>query len=96
MAVPTRSGGSQPPHILLGVHVADRAEHAPGVQAVLTEFGTHIKTRLGLHDVHEGFCSPNGLLLIEFLGDSARCDALVARLSAIPGVEVQSMIFEHP
>jgi hypothetical protein len=84
------------PHYILGVHVVDRAHHASGVQAVLTEFGDGIKTRLGLHDVHDGFCSPNGLLLIEFVGEAARCDELVKRLSAVQGVEVKRMVFEHP
>jgi hypothetical protein len=84
------------PHVILGIHVADRTHHATGVQAVLTEFGENIKTRLGLHDVHDGYCSPNGLLLIEFVGPGAKHDALVAKLSAIQGVEIKQMVFDHP
>ena len=84
------------PHVIFGVHVIDRGERAPTVQSVLTEFGDNIKTRVGLHDVHEGFCSPNGLLLIEFLGDQTRADAFLKRITAIPGVEVKRMVFEHP
>lgn len=83
------------PHVILGVHVVDRAHHATGVQSVLTEYGDAIKTRLGLHDVHDGYCSPNGLLLIEFVGDVSRCDALIKRLSTIEGIEVKRMVFEH-
>lgn len=83
------------PHVILGVHVADRAHHAPGVQSVLTEFGANIKTRLGLHDVHDGSCSPNGLILIEYIGDDGGCAKLVQRLSVIDGVDVQRMVFEH-
>ena len=84
------------PHVIFGIHVVGRGEHAPTVQTVLTEYGDSIKTRLGLHDVHEGFCSPNGLLLVEFLGDAARADAFAKRLSAIQGVEVKRMVFDHP
>ena len=84
------------PHVIFGIHVTERGQHAANVQAVLTEFGENIKTRLGLHDVHEGFCSPNGLLLVEFLGDRARADAFANRLSAIQGVEVKRMVFDHP
>jgi hypothetical protein len=87
---------SQTPHVIFGIHVVSRSEHAPTVQTVLTEFGDSIKTRLGLHDVHEGFCSPNGLLLVEFLGDQTRADAFSKRLSAIQGVEVKRMVFDHP
>jgi len=96
MATKNRPGGSKEPHVILGIHVTDRAEHAVGVQTVLTEYGANIKTRLGLHEVHEGFCSPNGLLLIEFVGDATRCDALIDRLAAVEGVEVKQMIFDHP
>lgn len=90
-----RVTGSAEPHVILGIHVADRAHHATGVQAVLTEHGANIKTRLGLHDVHDGSCSPNGLILIEYIGDDAGCDTMVNRLTAIQGVEVKRMVFEH-
>jgi hypothetical protein len=90
-----RDEGSAEPHVILGIHVADRAHHAPGVQTVLTEHGANIKTRLGLHDVHDGSCSPNGLILIEYIGDDAGCKAMVGRLTAIEGVEVKQMVFEH-
>ena len=96
MATANASANRAAPHVILGVHVVDRAHHAPGVQSVLTEFGENIKTRLGLHDVHEGYCSPNGLLLIEFIGDAARRDAFVNRLTAVQGVEVKQMVFDHP
>lgn len=90
-----RADGSAEPHVILGIHVADRAHHAPGVQTVLTEHGANIKTRLGLHDVHDGSCSPNGLILIEYIGEDGGCDAMVDRLSAIEGVEVKRMVFDH-
>src|SRR5665647_3339838 len=90
-----RTDGSSEPHVILGIHVADRAHHAPGVQTVLTEHGTNIKTRLGLHDVYDGSCSPNGLILIEYIGDDGGCEAMVSRLTAIKGVEVKRMVFEH-
>ena len=34
--------------------------------------------------------------LTEFLGDQGRADAFSKRLSAIPGVEVKRMVFDHP
>ena len=68
----------------------------PSVQGVLAEYGDNIKTRLGLHNVHQGYCSPSGLLLVEFAGDQGRADAFSKRLSAVPGVEVKRMVFDHP
>jgi hypothetical protein len=84
------------PHVIFGIHVTERGQHASSVQAVLTEYGENIKTRVGLHDVHEGFCSPNGLVLVEFLGDRAKADAFADRLTTVQGVEVKRMVFDHP
>jgi hypothetical protein len=82
-------------HIILGVHITDRMREAGPVQAIFTEYGCHIKTRLGLHPVDEGFCSPRGLVLLEMFGDEAKCQEMAGKLSAIEGVEVKSMVFEH-
>lgn len=83
-------------HLIFGVHITERAKLAQAVQHVLTEYGCHIKTRLGLHEVNASYCSPNGLILLEMVGDDATCDELAGKLAAIEGVEVQRMVFEHP
>jgi len=86
------------PHIILGVHITDRFKHVAGsggVQALLTEYGCHIKTRLGLHETGKDYCSPNGLLILELVGALDKCRELEQKLSAIEGVSVQKMVFEH-
>jgi len=82
-------------HIVMGVHITERVKLASEVQKVFTEFGCQIRTRLGLHDAHQGVCSPNGLILLELVDDAIQASALKAKLSAIEGVEVQTMIFDH-
>ena len=83
-------------HIIMGVHITDRMQHVSQVQAILTEYGCLIKTRLGLHETSQEGCSPNGLLLLELLDDDAQAEAFAAALSQIEGVEVQQMVFRHP
>ncbi len=83
-------------HIVLGVHITDRVQHVPPVQDLFTEYGCSIKTRLGLHTVSEDFCSPNGLILLEMAGPEGPVFELMDKLKAIPGVDVQKMVFEHP
>jgi hypothetical protein len=83
-------------HWILGVHITDRVERASDVQRLFTEYGCSIKTRLGLHDVNEGFCSPSGVILLELYGDDKLCAELREKLGAIDGVDVQEMVFEHP
>ena len=82
-------------HIVLGVHITDRVQHVPRMQDLFTEYGCSIKTRLGLHTVSEDFCSPNGLILLEMAGPEGPVFELMEKLRAIPGIDVQKMIFEH-
>jgi ACT domain-containing protein len=82
-------------HVILGVHITDRAIHVPKVQDLLTQYGCSIKTRLGLHAASDEFCSPNGLILLEMAGPEGPIDELVKKLRALEGVEVQKMVFEH-
>jgi ACT domain-containing protein len=83
-------------HIILGVHITDRVHHVAKVQELLTEYGCNIKTRLGLHDADEKYCSPNGLLILELVGDQDKCRQLADKLSALDGIEIKQMIFGHP
>ena len=82
-------------HVVLGVHITDRALHVPSVQDLFTEYGCSIKTRLGLHETSDESCSPNGLILLEMAGPEGPIEELAGKLGAIQGVEVQKMIFEH-
>ena len=81
-------------HIIVGIHVVDRNAHAVTVQRLLTEYGCQIKTRIGLHDVHENYCSPNGLILLEMLDTPETCK-LVDAIQDVEGVDVQTMTFSH-
>ena len=74
-------------HVILGVHITDRVDHVNAVQRLLTEYGCSIRTRLGLHEADQGFCSPNGLLVLEMSDDEKTADALAATLKSVEGVE---------
>ena len=82
-------------HIIVGVHITERVKHAGEIQKVFTEFGCQIRTRLGLHEADKGICSPNGLILLDMVDDDVQVASLKAKLSALDGVEVQSMVFDH-
>ena len=82
-------------HFLVGIHVTDRVQKIPEVQKVLTEYGCHIRTRLGLHEASEGFCSPNGVIVLDMLYDKGACGELVEKLAALEGIEVKTMRFPH-
>ena len=79
-------------HIIFGVHVTQRVENVPGVQAVLTKYGCNIRTRLGIHDADGTSCSPSGLLLVDAFG--AETEDFYRELKSLKGVDVQRMDFE--
>lgn len=84
------------PHIILAVHITDRLKEAVEVQKHLTSYGRFIRTRLGLHELEKLHDGPSGLLLLEMAGPDTKAKELADQLNAIPGVEVKSIVFEHP
>lgn len=83
------------PHIILGAHITDRMKNAEKFQKVLSQYGCHVKTRIGLHEVSEQHCSPEGVVLLEIFGDEAVAMELKAALNAIDGIESKELIFRH-
>lgn len=81
-------------HMIVGVHVTDRVGKAGEVQKVFTEYGCNIKTRIGLHDAADNVCAPNGVIVLELVGEEKVCDEMVEKLGKLNGVEVQKMIFK--
>jgi hypothetical protein len=78
---------------ILGIQVTDRVKKVSDLQSVLTKFGCTIKTRLGLHDVIDDYCSPAGLIILELTGNNDEFFKLENELLKIDGVEVKKMIF---
>jgi hypothetical protein len=78
---------------ILGIHVSDRVKNAELIQPVLTKFGCTIRTRLGLHDVTEEFCSQTGMILLELTGDPIEYVKLENELLKIEGLDVKKMVF---
>lgn len=82
-------------HVILAIHIRDRINDAGAVQRAFSEFGTHIRTRLGLHDTDGTACSAGGLILLEILGGEKAADELAAKLRGLGNVETQKVVFRH-
>ena len=76
---------------VLGIRIEDRVKEAGEVQKVLTKFGCSIKTRLGLHEVSDDFCSSSGLILLELTGSQDEQEKLHETLVKIPGTLIRKM-----
>ncbi len=77
---------------IFGIRLDNRTQTALDFQKVLTHYGCSIKTRLGLHDVKDNVCAPNGLILLEII-DDAEAMKMKEELLEIPNLELQSMKF---
>lgn len=78
--------------IIFGVRLDNRTNTAVEFQRTLTNHGCIIKTRLGLHEVADNRCAPNGLILLEVIS----CDEASEfenELREIEGIEIQTMRF---
>jgi len=77
---------------IIGIRLDNRTQTAIDFQKTLTSYGCIIKTRLGLHDVSEDKCAPNGLILLEVI-DDAQAIEFQNELRKITGAEIQTMEF---
>ena len=80
---------------ILGIHITDRVKEVSDVQALLTKYGCTIKTRLGLHEVNDGFCARSGLIILELTGSREECVKLENELFKIDGLGVRKMVFNE-
>ena len=81
-------------HSVLAVHVTDRLKKAPLVQKSLSQFGDAIRTRLGLHEIGKDYSSPEGVLLLDIVGEP-KAKQLQKVLNGIQGIETKLIVFRH-
>ncbi len=78
-------------HTIFGIHISQRTENVPAVQACLTTYGCSIRTRLGIHDADSTSCSPSGVVLVDVIGEDA--EAFYKELEGLKGIGLQRMDF---
>ncbi len=76
---------------VFGIKLLNRINTATDFQSIITKYGCSIKTRIGLHEVADGVCSPSGVILLEFIGQDA--DDFEKEVSALGDVKIQKMVF---
>lgn len=80
--------------VILGFVLHDRVKTASKVQELLTSYGCDINTRIGLHVASSDSCSPNGLILLEFIdGAEDQAEKFEKDLKDIADVDLQKMVF---
>lgn len=80
--------------IILGVLLRKRTVTSPAFQEILSKHGCNIKTRIGIHNAADNVCSPDGVILLDVIGDDGAIQSIENALRNIDGAEVQKMSFE--
>jgi hypothetical protein len=81
--------------VIMGFVLHNRIKTASNVQELLTEYGCDINTRLGLHVASSDTCSPQGLILLEFIDNTEdKANEFEKKLKEIADVDVQRMVFK--
>lgn len=76
---------------IIGIKVGNRLEEVDRMQDILTEQGSIINTRVGLH---QGNTSQEGIILLELTDETEnKCQELEESLKSIGGIEVSKMTF---
>jgi hypothetical protein len=74
--------------------IGNRKVSADKVQKVLTGWGCHIKTRLGLHPGVLDDCTEQGLIFLEVVGEKDKLEELVRKLNSISHVQAKYIELE--
>jgi hypothetical protein len=82
-------------HIIVAIHVTERMKNASVLQQTLSEYGCYIKTRLGLHEASEDFCSANGIIILELIDNEEKAKELTSKLDAFEGLTTRTVVFDH-
>lgn len=76
---------------LVAVKVGHREDTATAVQELLTDFGCHIKVRLGLHDLPGDACSPAGLIILQVVAEGVELSQFLDSLNRLDEVVARSL-----
>ena len=76
---------------IMGIVIEDRKKFAPQVQEVLTEYGSIIDTRIGLHTGIENFHNNEGFIILNLNDDDKKIDEFVKKLKNIESVRVKNI-----
>jgi len=79
---------------ILGILLRKRMQTAESFQEILSKHGCIIKTRVGIHNASDNKCSPDGVILLDVIGDDSEIATLEKDLKFLYGAEVQKMSFK--
>lgn len=78
-------------YYIIGLRLNHRTGNAVKLQEVLTEYGCHIKLRVGLHETSEEFCSDDGVIMLQACGDRETIGQMLDAFNKLDGTCAKMM-----
>jgi len=76
---------------IIGIKVYSRIQNSNQLQKILSEYGCNIKTRLGLHDIPDNFCSESGIIILEFTGEKHSLESFLNSLQKVHDIKTDTL-----
>lgn len=76
-------------YYIIAMRLEQRMQTAAAVQETLTKFGCHIRARIGLHDVGDGFCANDGILILQVCGEREAVERMLNALNEFENVKAK-------
>ena len=76
---------------IMGIVIEDRKNFADKVQEILTEFGSIIDTRIGLHTGLEKSLNNEGFIILNLMDDDKKIGEFEKKLKSIKSVRVKNI-----
>ena len=74
--------------IIIGINLQEREFDSIKFQQIISSYGCYIKTRIGLHDITNGVCAQNGLIILQTL-DNEEVFQLINDLKSINNIKIE-------
>lgn len=74
---------------IIGVKLENRVLNSLDFQKVVTEFGCQVKTRIGLHQADDTKCSPDGIVLLEVIGETSEFENKLSKFGKVETMKFQ-------
>lgn len=74
---------------IMAIRLPQRVQTAPVFQNILSRYGCNIRTRIGLHDINETYCAPDGIIVLEVIGKDEIISSMLKELEEIKELQIK-------
>ena len=76
---------------IVGICLPQRIETASLFQEILSKYGCYIRTRLGIHNLENSICAPDGVIILDVVADNDVIESMSSELRKIESLKLEIM-----